>query len=80
MTIESMFMVKKTDHPDLVGGIVWSNCELDWINERITMAILTEREACAMVCDNYEPLGMKEGPQTVAYEIALEIRARKEET
>ena len=23
--------VGKTDHPDLVGGIVWANCELDWI-------------------------------------------------
>ena len=23
--------VEKTDHPDLVGGIVWADCELDWI-------------------------------------------------
>lgn len=23
--------VEKTDHPDLVGGIVWSDCELKWI-------------------------------------------------
>ena len=23
--------VEKTDHPDLVGWIVWSDCELDWI-------------------------------------------------
>ena len=23
--------VEKTDHPDLVGGIVWAVCELDWI-------------------------------------------------
>lgn len=23
--------VEKTDHPDFVGGSVWSDCELDWI-------------------------------------------------
>ena len=25
--------VEKTDHPDLVGGIVWSDCELVWIRD-----------------------------------------------
>lgn len=23
--------VEKTDHPDLVGGVVWADCELNWI-------------------------------------------------
>lgn len=23
--------VQKTDHPDIVGGIVWADCELNWI-------------------------------------------------
>ena len=23
--------VEKIDHPDVVGGIVWADCELDWI-------------------------------------------------
>ena len=23
--------VEKSDHPDIVGGIVWSDCELEWI-------------------------------------------------
>ncbi len=50
MTIESLFRVEKLDHPDLIGG-VWTDCELDWINERITLAILAEREACANVCE-----------------------------
>jgi hypothetical protein len=50
--LERMFRVVKTDHPDLVGGIVWADCELAWINERITLAILAEREACAAVCDD----------------------------
>ena len=49
--LERMCRVAKTDHPDLVGGIVWADCELDWINERITLAILAEREACADVCE-----------------------------
>jgi hypothetical protein len=25
--------VEKTDHPDVVGGIVWADCELDWIRD-----------------------------------------------
>jgi len=25
--------VIKTDHPDLVGGIVWTDCELGWIRD-----------------------------------------------
>ncbi len=50
--LERMFRVIKTDHPDLVGGIVWADCELAWINERITLAILAEREACASVCED----------------------------
>lgn len=47
-----MFRVAKADHPDLVDGIVWSACELAWINERITLAILAERESCAKLCDD----------------------------
>ena len=23
--------VEKSDHPDFVGGVVWADCELDWI-------------------------------------------------
>ena len=49
--LERMLRVAKTDHPDFVGGIVWADCELAWINERITLAILAEREQCAMICD-----------------------------
>ena len=30
---------------------MWADCELAWINERITLAILAEREACADVCE-----------------------------
>ena len=50
--LERMFRVVKTDHPDLVGGIVWADCELHWINERITLAVLAEREACAATCED----------------------------
>lgn len=50
--LERMFRVVKTDHPDLVGGIVWADCELAWINERITLAILAEREACAALVES----------------------------
>lgn len=37
--LERMFRVVKTDHPDLVGGIVWADCELAWINERIGLGL-----------------------------------------
>ena len=30
--------VVATDHPDLVGGIVWSRIELEWINKRLSDA------------------------------------------
>lgn len=53
--LERMFRVAKTDHPDFVGGIVWADCELAWINERITLAILAEREACAKACEAIGP-------------------------
>ena len=49
--LERMFRVEKFDHPDLVGGLVWTDCELRWINERITLAILADREACVNVIE-----------------------------
>jgi len=30
-----MSKIKPQDHPDYVGGWVWTKLELDWINERI---------------------------------------------
>jgi len=37
-------MIKDRDHPDLVGGIVWSRTELDWINTRIKQTQLETAE------------------------------------
>lgn len=34
-----MKLITKFDHPDLVGGVVWSDCELDWINERLAKEV-----------------------------------------
>ena len=69
--LERMFRVVKTDHPDLVGGVVWSDSELAWINERITLAILAEREACAMECEAEAQSWRDsdaEGSESLAYE------------
>ncbi len=44
-------VVTKEDHPDFIGGIVWSACELSWINERIQAEVIAEREACARACE-----------------------------
>ena len=44
--------VKPQDHPDFIGGWVWTELESRWIEERIAEAILAEREACAKVCED----------------------------
>jgi len=28
-------MIKPSDHPDFIGGIVWSECEIRWIEKRL---------------------------------------------
>ena len=42
-----MEAVVATDHPDLVGGIVWSRIELEWINKRLSDAgaIIAQKDA-----------------------------------
>ena len=42
-----MEAVVATDHPDLVGGIVWSRIELEWINKRLydAEAIIAQKDA-----------------------------------
>lgn len=70
--LERMFRVEKFDHPDLVGGIVWADCELMWINDRITLAILAEREACATLIESF-PFWLGEHAKR---EIAEAIRMR----
>ena len=62
--------IKPQDHPDYVGGWVWTGLEMRWIKQRIDEAVAAEREACAKVC---EDMGI-EGYGTLA--IAASIRAR----
>ena len=40
-------LVAPHDHPDFVGGIVWSECELAWINKRLSdaEAIIAQKDA-----------------------------------
>ncbi len=43
-------VVVASDHPDVMGGIVWSNCELRWINEKLhTAKAVGMRDAAKMV-------------------------------
>jgi hypothetical protein len=72
--------VKPQDHPDFVGGWVWTELESRWIEKRIAEAILAEREACAKVAEN-RILVETSKTEKVAYytackNIATEIRAR----
>jgi hypothetical protein len=41
---EGMKPIKYHDHPDFIGGIGWTQCEIDWINSRVAAAVLAERE------------------------------------
>jgi len=41
-------MVTKFDHPDFVGGIVWSDCELRWINEKLAAAAELEHNYASL--------------------------------
>ena len=37
--------LKPQDHPDFIGGWVWTELEMRWIEDRIAKAIEKEREA-----------------------------------
>jgi len=63
--------VKAQDHPDYVGGWIWTNLELTYINDKIEKAIAAEREACAKLAE--EPY---EFTSEEAHKIAASIRAR----
>jgi len=63
--------VKAQDHPDYVGGWIWTNLELTYINYKIQKAVAAEREACAKLAE--EPY---EFTSEEAHKIAASIRAR----
>jgi hypothetical protein len=63
--------VKAQDHPDYVGGWIWTNLELTYINYKIEKAVAAEREACAKLAE--EPY---EFTSEEAHKIAASIRAR----
>ena len=63
--------VKAQDHPDYVGGWIWTNLELTYIDYKIEKAIAAEREACAKLAE--EPY---EFTSEEAHKIAASIRAR----
>jgi hypothetical protein len=67
--------VKPQDHPDYVGGWIWTNLELTYINNKIEKAIAAEREACAKLAE--EPY---EFTSEEAHRIAASIRARANDT
>lgn len=44
--------IKPQDHPDFIGGWVWTKLEMRWIEDRIAKAIEEEREAIAKAIEN----------------------------
>jgi hypothetical protein len=65
-------MITPQDHPDFVGGWIWNELEIRWIENRIAQVIAAEREACAEIADHYHVPML----DTVADIIAAKIRAR----
>jgi hypothetical protein len=65
-------MTTPQDHPDFVGGWIWSELEIRWIENRIAQVVAAEREACAQIADQYH-VPMQD---TTADIIAAKIRAR----
>lgn len=59
--------IKPQDHPDFIGGWVWTKLEMRWIEQRIAEAVAAEREACAQTVEGF--YGSRE-------EYAAVIRAR----
>ena len=51
-------LVAPHDHPDFVGGIVWSECELAWINKRISDAEATIAQKDADILEQCRINGM----------------------
>ena len=51
-------LVAPHDHPDFVGGIVWSECELAWINKRISDAEATIAQKDAEILEQCRINGM----------------------
>jgi len=62
--------INPQDHPDYVGGWIWTELEIRWIEELINKVAATEREACAEVVESFDGCEPKH--------IANAIRARGE--
>ena len=68
-----MKSVDKFDHPDFVGGVVWSSCELEWIRNRDKE---WESELAEVRRENAE---LKEALQHPSYEVENRLRAQRDE-
>jgi len=58
------------DHPDFIGGWVWTKLEMRWIEQRIADAVAAERERFASEC--IDLVAMYGGP----VDLEAAIRAR----
>lgn len=48
--------IKPQDHPDFVGGWIWRELEIRWIEDRIAEAVAAEREALRLRLEQCEAL------------------------
>lgn len=63
-------IINPHDHPDFVGGWVWTKLEMRWIEDRIAKAVAAERERFALEC--IDLVAMYGGP----VDLEAAIRAR----
>lgn len=74
-------IITAQNHPDFVGGWVWTKLEMEWIENRIAKAVAAEREACAKACEELRPTMYRNDTEASIWEIATlectdEIRLR----
>ena len=71
--LERTFVSNEFEHPE--HHWKWTPLEMRWINERITLAVMAERDACAKLAETMAiagPLDETHGK----YEVAQAIRMR----
>lgn len=74
-------IITAQDHPDFVGGWIWTKLEMEWIENRIAKAVAAEREACAKACEELRSSTYRNDAEASIWEIAAiecadEIRLR----
>ncbi len=70
-------VIKPHDHPDFVGGWVWTPLEMRWIEQRVAAAVAAEHASMMQLFTDPENQPTQHGTVTVEY-MQSEIAAERE--